>query len=236
MGQINISNSKGRDALITTRSVAAPLKVRWLDDEGRQVESRKVLKSTMGHDLDSLVAQSGELEKVTDLLIEGDPEVDIDMYGSFLRTTSRVLINPDREIVHKISQYEIVKNPDGSERERRTLKVQEPNIATEIPLKWSGKLMSKSVVYQLFIFSGKIQLIHSNGLTYDFLYNMAKELEEKNSVMLVGAGPKGNQPLIFRHGGTAYRGFLEGRTDGDRYVLVLHLSNMELKAPPKQEE
>jgi hypothetical protein len=28
-----------------------------------------------------------------------------------------------------------------------------------------------------------------------------------------------------------YRGFLEGRTRGDTYRLVLHLSNLELKAP-----
>jgi hypothetical protein len=60
---------------------------------------------------------------------------------------------------------------------------------------------------------------------------MAKELEEKESLLLVGAGAKSNQPLVFRRGGSSYRGFLEGRTDGDRYALILHLSNMELKAP-----
>jgi len=48
---------------------------------------------------------------------------------------------------------------------------------------------------------------------------------------LVGAGPKSNQPLILRRGSVPYRGFLEGRTKGDEYALVLHLSNMELKAP-----
>jgi hypothetical protein len=49
--------------------------------------------------------------------------------------------------------------------------------------------------------------------------------------MLVGAGPKSNLPLVFQRGGTPYRGFLEGRTQGERYMLALHLSNMELKAP-----
>ena len=48
--------------------------------------------------------------------------------------------------------------------------------------------------------------------------------------MLVGAGPKGNQPLILTRGGQQYRGFLEGRTEGEKYCLILHLSNMELKA------
>ena len=59
----------------------------------------------------------------------------------------------------------------------------------------------------------------------------AKELEEKNSLLLLGAGPKSNQPLIIRRGGSPYRGFLEGRTQGDKYALVLHFSDLELKAP-----
>ena len=50
--------------------------------------------------------------------------------------------------------------------------------------------------------------------------------------MLVGAGPKSNQPLIFQRNGSAYRGFLEGRTQGDKYCLLLHLSNLELKGVP----
>jgi len=68
-----------------------------------------------------------------------------------------------------------------------------------------------------------------NGLTYDFLFAMAKELHEANSLLLLGAGKDGKQPLIFRRGSIPYRAFLEGRVDGERYTLILHLSNMELK-------
>ena len=49
--------------------------------------------------------------------------------------------------------------------------------------------------------------------------------------MLLGAGPKSNQPLILRRGGTPYRGFLEGRIQDDKYYLVLHFSNLELRVP-----
>jgi hypothetical protein len=52
--------------------------------------------------------------------------------------------------------------------------------------------------------------------------------------LLLGAGSKSNQPLILRRNGTPYRGFLEGRTRGETYRLVLHLSNLELKAPEVQ--
>ena len=91
--------------------------------------------------------------------------------------------------------------------------------------------MKKSEVYNKFVFASKSQIVHVNGLTYDFLFGIAKELEEKESLMLLGAGPKGAQPLIFHRGGTPYRGFLEGRTQGDKYCLLLHLSNMEFKVP-----
>jgi hypothetical protein len=33
---------------------------------------------------------------------------------------------------------------------------------------------------------------------------------------------------VITAGGESYRGFLEGRIEGDRYRLVLHLTNMEL--------
>jgi hypothetical protein len=32
------------------------------------------------------------------------------------------------------------------------------------------------------------------------------------------------------NGGTPYRAFLEGRVDGDKYALILRLTNMELKS------
>ncbi len=77
----------------------------------------------------------------------------------------------------------------------------------------------------------------ASGLTYDFLYAMAKDLQDRNALMLLGAGPKSNQPLILRRGSTPYRGFLEGKVADDKYCLTLHFSNMELKLPePTAEE
>ena len=89
--------------------------------------------------------------------------------------------------------------------------------------------MPISEVYNKFIFGKTYQLKHNSGLTYDFLFNMAKELFEKQALMLVGAGAKGNEPLIFMDNGKPYRAFLEGRVKDDTYMLLLHLSNLELK-------
>jgi hypothetical protein len=229
--EINICNSAGRDAVVATQSVRSPLKVRWVDEEGRQAGSVRVLKSSVDRDGDALRARYGEWSQVGEAMLAGDPEIDLESAGRFMRETSRVYIDPDRQIVHKVQFWEIVRNPDGSQRERRPRKLLEPNIAGEVPLRWSGVFIKKEEACRRFVFSGKVQLQHVNGLTYDFLYAMARELEQRDSLMLLGAGAKSNQPLILRRGGSPYRGFLEGRTQGDRYCLLLHFSNLELKAP-----
>ena len=115
MGQINISNSKGRDAMVNTQSVRSATNVRWLDEKKRQASTVRLLKATLSRDIKALEKLAGGLEKVAQLLLDGDPEIDIEIYGRALRDTTRVFINPDGELVHKVKQFEIVRNPDGTE-------------------------------------------------------------------------------------------------------------------------
>ena len=232
MPEINLSNEVGRDAVVTMESVSIPLRVRWVDDKNRQARSVRVLKSTLDHDIVALSKlHDQDLDQVGQAIIDGDPEVNLEMTGSFLNATSRVYIDQDQHLVHRIQQFDVIKDPDGTERERRPREVPPQNVSSDLPLKWTGKFIKKSEVVRRFVFANKLQLMHINGLTYDFLYAMAKDLEERESMMLLGGGPKSNQPLILRRGSSPYRGFLEGRTDGDRYCLILHLSNLELKSP-----
>lgn len=231
MPEINICNSKGRDGVVATESVGTTHKVRWVDRQNRQATTVRLLKGSLENDIDSLRARYGELSDVGRALIDSDPEIDLESTGRFLSDTSRVYVDPDRHIVHKVQFWEIVRNPDGSVRERRPRKIAETNLAGEQPLRWSGTFIPREQAVRKFVFSSKIMLHHTNGLTYDFLFKMAQELEAKDSLMLLGAGQKSNQPLIIRRGGSPYRGFLEGRTQGDQYLLVLHFSDMELKAP-----
>jgi len=231
MPEINIANSSGRDAVVMTESVSSVQKVRWLDSQGRQAASVRLLKASIDHDMGALLDAAGSVNQVSQALIDGDPEIDLENTGRFLRETSRVYVSPKREIARKMQFFEIVRNPDRTERERRPRQVLDTNLAGESPLRWSGVLIKKEEACRKFVFSNKVQLHHINGLTFDFLYNMAKELEEKKSLLLLGAGPKSKEPLILRRGGTPHRGFLEGRTQGKEYCLILHFSNMELKAP-----
>jgi len=231
MGQIHLANSKGRNAVVTTETVSSAFEVRWLDGEGKPARPVRILRGTLDHDLAAIAKRLGGVDKVADAIIDGDPEVDLETYGGFLGPVSRVYLDPDGQVLTHVDEIEVVRNPDGTEKERRPRKPPTPNTQTDVPLRWSGKLFRKADVFNRFVFAMKLQITHTNGLTYDFLFGMAKELEAAESMLLVGGGAKSTQPLVFYRGGTPYRGFLEGRTQGDKYSLVLHLSNLELRRP-----
>ena len=227
---MNISNAKGRDAVVAMEGLSPKREVYYRDDEGKPVVTRKLLKSDVDHDLAKLTKRRKKLEAVANVLIKDDPEVDIERFGKFLAETSRVYVSP-RGIVHVVDEFEVIKNPDGSVRERRPRRKDLQNINTDVPLKWTGKYVKKSVAVHRFVFTNKKQLVHVNGLTYDFLYQMAKDLHDRDALLLVRGGEKGEQPVVMNRGGKPYNAFLEGRVKGDSYCLILHLSNMELKRP-----
>lgn len=231
MPNINITDARKRDAVVKAESTARYRQVYYQDAKGLPAYSRKVLKGAVHQDYESMAEQFGSPEALGEALITGDPEIDFERDGMFLTELSRVYINPKEELVYRIRQEEIVYNPDGSERERREQRRLEANVETDIPLAWTGNMIKKSDAIRRFIFAAKLQIVHINGLTYDFLFQMAKELEESGSLMMLGAGPKGRDPLVFRTRSVPYRAFLEGRVRGNSYLLLLHLSNMEMKVP-----
>ena len=236
MAEINLCNSAGRDAVVKLQSLSSPLRVRWLDGGGRQVSTARMIKSSIHDDLDSLLEKHGDLRSVGAAIRDSDPEINAEIAGRLLQDTSRVYIDRSRKIVHRVQEWDVIRNPDGTERERRNHAIPDANVGSgAAPLKWSGVMIPKREAIRKFVFVQKLQLAHINGLTYDFLFGMAKELEAKDSLLLLGAGPKSNQPLVLRRNSMPYRGFLEGRTRGDTYRLVLHLSNLELKAPEVRE-
>jgi hypothetical protein len=232
---INISNSKKRDAVVALEAVRPGREVRYIDEDHNMIINRRLLKTDVAHDLAALTKNGDDLEKLGKKLVTGDPEIDIEHFGMFLSETSRVYVS-EKGIVHSVEEIEVIYKPDGSERERRPRKKERQNINTDVPLKWTGKFIKKKEAVKKFVFATKKQLIHVNGLTYDFLYEIAKELHEKDSLLLLRGGEKSNQPLVLNRGGKQYNAFLEGRVDGDAYCLILHLSNMELKKPNKVEE
>lgn len=228
MRAINIANSAKRDAQVGF--VSSPKQERaflGLPDGRRPVTTRFV-KSVAS--IDALSAEYGGLEQVGQAMVDADPEIDIETVGKLIERPLRVYVSADGHIAYRVRMEQVVYNADGSERERRELAPMASNVAAETPITWSKRSLDKAEAVHRFAFSRSYQLTHTNGLTFDFLYQMAAELQAENSLRLVGSGPQGTGPLILTTGGDPYRGFLEGRVDGQRYSLVLHLSNSELRA------
>jgi hypothetical protein len=169
-------------------------------------------------------------------LIDGDPEVDLEAVGRLIDSTQSVLIGGSGEPLYCAPEVvEVTYSPAGDETERRAPVDVLATVNDAVPVRWTGRLMPKSDMARKFAVRRSLQLRHVDGVTFDFLHGMASELAEKESVVLLGSGDEGKGPLVFQLNGSPYRGFLEGRVDGERYQLLLHLSNMELKRPAKLE-
>lgn len=210
--------------------------VLFVDAKGKPVATQKLLKTDVEHDLTVLLKKKkNNLNALAKDLVKDDPEIDLEQFGMYLTDTSRVYVSK-KGIIHLVDEFEVITNPDGTLRERRPRQKDPQNINTDIPLRWTGKFIKKDEAAHKFIFTLKRQLIHVNGLTFDFLYDMAKELQKRDSLLLIRGGEKGDQPIVMNRGGRPYNAFLEGRVKGDSYLLVLQLSNMELKRPKEIEE
>jgi len=235
MPEINLSDSRKRDAVVKAESLRIRDRIRYLGPDGGYPRTHRILKSTVDHDLDALQALLGEPEAIARGLVDRDPEVDLERFGLYLWFISRVYIGGDEKPVFQVQQNEILRDPRGKVIGRRPRQRAEANVNAEIPLAWSGRRIDKAEAARRYVFHDLLQIVHINGLTYDFLHGMAKELAQTNSLMLIGGGKGGREPLVFRRGSVPYRGFLEGRVDGERYLLLLHLSNSELKRPEAPE-
>lgn len=232
MNILNYDN-KGRNAEVIFNSFTKKPLVKTVTPKGEATQTVRVLKSVAENSYEHLLKLNGGDEALAQSLITADPEFDTSMTGLFVDETSKVYIDADLKPVFRIQKTEAVYLPDGSLKEERTPKETIANILAEHPIKPAGKLLPKKDVYNKFVFSKKYQLTHINGLTFDFLYEMAKDLQEKDALMMLAGGAKGNEPLVFQDGGKTYRAFLEGRVKDKSYILLIHLSNLELKGISK---
>ncbi len=174
----------------------------------------------------------------SDAIISGDPELDITRAGQRLDVElSAAWLDPaaaEPRPIGDFTETDIILDVAGNEKERRPHLVRSPNLNELHPVKIARRLPVAEVL-NAFIFRACGQLVHQDGLTFDFLYSLAADLHRTNEMALLGTGAKGNQPLVIREGGTPYRAFLFGEAsdgaDGPHYRLLVMLSDQELKHP-----
>jgi hypothetical protein len=220
-------NDKQRDAVVGFAPRAKSSTIRMVLADGREKRSIQFVKTTRG--LDALLREYRSLEEAGDAIASGDPELDIETTGRVIGGTHKLYLSSRGEAACRVRLVQVLRNPDGSEKERREASKAAANINTDIPLRWTGREFPKQEALRKFVFTRNYQLRHTSGLSYDFLYDMAKQLHERNVMMMIGAGKKGADPIVLSLGGNPYRGFLEGRVREKKYALILHLTNMELK-------
>ena len=172
-------------------------------------------------------------------LIAADPELALASAGEVLDVDSLSAAyydpaSPSAEPVSDFKQVDIVYDAAGAEKERRPHVNRKPNLDDLYPIK-IGKRLPLAQGLTDFVFKQIYQLVHEDGVTKDFLFGIAQELHEKQELALLGAGPKGNLPLVVRDKGTPYRAFLYGEIgageDDGKYKLLLLLTDQELKRP-----
>jgi len=229
MRKLHLMNEASRDATIAIASIPEAASPK-LGVPGKTIVFRRYLAATPAGLHDALLATHGA--DLAQRLVDGDPEIDLEQVGRVIGDTTPVYLSADGEVLHVSPQLvDVLVAPDGSERDRKPAENAPANVNEPDPVRLAGRKIAKHEAIKRFAFRRTIAIRHVDGLTYDFLHGIAKQLADDGSLAMLGAGPKGRDPLVFQENGSPYRGFLEGRVDGPRYQLLLHLSNLELRRP-----
>ena len=228
MRKIHISDSNAKNTFVYFAPIKSPKNP--LKAFGKErVFSKRVIISGEQSDYENLLNKYQE--KLPEILQDKDPELDLEIIGRPIEKTNTVFINKKNEIMKIAPNWiELIFDRDGNEKERRVPEERSSNITDDLPIRFTKMKLKRKDAVRKFVFTRTLQLWHSDGLSFEFLYNIAKDLDDNDEMMLVGAGAKGRDPLIFQNNGLPWRGFLEGRIQGDSYALLLRLSNLELKS------
>ena len=232
MRKIRLTNADGRDATVGYTS-PKPEDAPQLGLPDEPVSFRRFLSATAACLHEALAKEHGDI--YGQQLVDGDPEIDVEVVGHRIESTESVFLDSAGEVLFAPPKVvELVLGPDGAEKERRDPENTPANVNEDLPLRWSKMRLARGDAVRRFAFRRCIQIRHTDGLSYDYLHAMAKELDEADEVVYLGAGAKGRDALVFQENGSPCRGFLEGRVDGTQYKLLLHLSSLELKKPQAQ--
>jgi hypothetical protein len=174
--------------------------------------------------------------QIFDKFIEDDFDIDIELTGKYIKSTNRIVVNKDFRPVYNYMRFDILKFPDGSKKERVHLYTH-GNTNHDIPVKITDDLIDPKDLLLKYIFRKSYYISHTNGLTFKFLFDLAKRLHNSGKFARVEAYDPDSQkrsPLVLYDGGRKFpRAFLEGRVKKNAYALILHISDQELIIPSR---
>ena len=230
---IEMKDARQRQGRVVLWAPRTPSSWSWKGPAREPVKSERLITTPEGYTEEALLARFGSKRALAEALVGGDPEIDTELVGRRLGDVDRVWVRPDQTMLYSAKTLEVITGPDGQEREQRDFLDVEATVGDGHPLPWSGRLMPTREVVRRYALGRKVQVRHTDRMTFEFLRDMAHELAEADQMLLVGSGERGLDPLILTRNGSPYRGFLEGRVREDgAFILILHLSNLELKGVP----
>lgn len=189
--------------------------------------------------------ENGQLKEDAEIFsqfISSNSEVDFEKTGCEIKHLQRFYTDRNGEPANCIWFEETIFDKDGNAKDVHPLEKKQSNV-TDVshPLLWTNKYIPYEVAARKYVFTQIYRICHVDSLTFDFLYDIARDLEEHNAVMYMGMGENGDEPVVFREGGKPYRVFLKGKTDRNEnslrygsssnrfFDLLLLLSEMEYK-------
>ena len=227
MRLISIGDDKGRDALVGIESCLKK-------NSYQRFNTKRLVKSTLKTDISTLMKENADDEmKVAEQIIKTDDDIDFINEGLNPEKLSQIYLSSDNKIINNVHYEERTFSSEGNLLQAAPYKKIEANVKSEnFPIRWSGITVPIYEAARRYIFTHHYQLVHTNGLTYDFLYGMAKQLSDSKCLMYVGGGVDGKEPIILSKGGKKYRGFMSGFVSNlypDEYQLFLHLTDIDLE-------
>ena len=174
-------------------------------------------------------------------LRDGDPELNLALAGTQIDTdeTTPAYFDANSESPKPIGDFndiDIVFDASGAEKSRRPHLNRPANINDVHPIKVTKRIPLNDALTE-FAPKHTLQVVHVDGLSFDFLREFAADLVAKNEAARVGSGPKGTMPIVLRAHSSPYRGFLIAKAaPANSYQLLLVLSDQELKLPEAKAE
>ena len=229
--QMRIVDHRGRDAICGLLPVRVPDARRWQDLAGQPVHALRRVRATAATHSEALLAQSPDPDDLAQALIAGDPEWDLRALGRPTGPCTRGYVDGDGQPCYAPQWTEFRPDGQGTERAHRPLPSRPANLAPATPPVWSGVLLPRQEIVRRVAFARAYQVVHGDALQFDFLYELAQYLQQRQVMVQVGSGRQGRGPLVCERNGRPYRGYLDGRVQGEAMRLVLYLAAGELTMP-----
>ncbi len=194
---------------------------------GKKVKNIRILNFDSKQDIQNLENN----EDLTDHLINGDPEIDIENAGKQLGHTNRLVVNDELKPVYNYNEFDVLITPDGGLKER-IHKQSIRNTIGSVPVIASDEYISPREFIQKYVVKQSLFMGHTDGVSYKFLFEFAKKLSEMHKLVRIYAidsETKKKMPIVIRNGGSLFpAAFIEGKIRGEDYCLTLLLVEREL--------